>query len=72
MVYEGKKQIEMYHTWGRYWWVSKNSQDAAGKEWDTEGEAIKDAYKRFGSGNVVFQRERPVTAKKVYEDDAEL
>ena len=48
-------KIEVLETFGIYFWVSKESNDASGTEFNTRDDAIADAKKRLGNVIVVNQ-----------------
>ena len=48
-------KIDIIEYLGAFWWVSKETNDACGKEYPTKDEAIADAKKRFGTVVVMNQ-----------------
>jgi len=58
-------KIEIVEFSGRWFWVSKESQDASGKEFDTKEEAIIDATKRLKDIYVI--NKEPFKEKRNYE-----
>jgi len=48
-------KIEIMNWMGVYWWVSKETNDAAGKEFSTKEDAIADAKNRLGNIAIINQ-----------------
>jgi len=58
-------KIDIIEYLGDFWWVSKETNDACGKEYATKDEAIADAKKRFGE---VFVMNQEVKYDRKYSD----
>ena len=48
-------KIDIIEYLGAFWWASKETNDACGREYPTKDEAIADAKKRFGTVIVMNQ-----------------
>jgi len=46
--------VEIVDAYRTFWWVAKNSQDAAGKEFDSIEEANKDLVLRFPTREIKY------------------
>jgi len=48
-------KIDIIEYLGAFWWVSKETNDAAGKEFSTREDAIADAKNKLGNITIINQ-----------------